>query len=467
MQSEFSQQCEGCLGDESRLTGWAKSISFPESEAEAAEHVRFCAVRNLPITVQGSRTGLCGGAVPEGGHILNLSRLTGPVTMRKAGEQFLLTVGPGLTLAALRAMLRARRFDWAGGSPPQAVPELFWPPDPSETTASIGGIISTNGRGPGAFKYGSAARHVESLRLITARGDIVTAKPGGQLFQAAVGGEGLFGAVCAITLTLSPKPVEQWGVCFFFDDEARGAAFVDAAKALKLPALAALDFMDEASLKSVAEFKKTAARLKELPDAPGGAAAAIYMEIHAGGEAELEEAAGHLMTAAEKSGGDPENSWSLAGDEMEKLRLFRHAVPESINAELDRLRLADPGLHKCAADFTWPQYTFSQSVEAFRKEIEGSGLRGFIFGHASGNHLHVNLFPENQEEQRSANDLMAAWLNISRQQGGRLFREHGVGKVKKIFYADITEPKEIEAAFQIKQILDPAWFWNPGNKFLL
>ncbi|UQZ90094.1 hypothetical protein C4J81_13130 [Deltaproteobacteria bacterium Smac51] len=473
MTIEMSDQYASYLHDESRLTGEARSISFPETEPEAIEIVRSCYERQVPITVQGSRTGLCGGAVPCGGHILNLSRMAAPLSLEKEGDTFLLTVQPGLMLSALGNSLRARRFEWAFDCVDSGLekefksgPEMFWPPDPSELTASIGGIVSTNGRGPGAFKYGSACAHVHSVRLITADGNIAEAvnQPDNPLFSAVIGGEGMFGAITAVTLRLSPKPPEMWGICFFFNDENSAAAFIDKAKSLNPTSLAALDFLDGASMKMVDELKKVAAKLRELPDTPENAAGAVYMEIHADDEAQLEETAGQLMEAAEELGSDMDSSWSLAGDEMEKLRLFRHAVPEALNAALDRIRQKNPEIHKTAGDFTWPESSFGQTVQIFRQDISQSGLDGFIFGHSTDNHLHVNLLPGSQGEKEKALSLMEKWLKISREQGGSLFREHGVGKLKKKLYAAAQPPEEIAAVVRLKETFDPSWLWNPGNK---
>ncbi len=62
------------LSDESSSTGCAEGIFFPQNEAEIREALRFCRQTGAPVTIQGARTGITGGAVPSGGQIINLSR---------------------------------------------------------------------------------------------------------------------------------------------------------------------------------------------------------------------------------------------------------------------------------------------------------------------------------------------------------------------------------------------------------
>ncbi|MEJ2664038.1 MAG: FAD-binding protein, partial [Spirochaetia bacterium] len=95
------------LHDESRLTGNADSISFPETEDEIRELAAYAAGRALPLTVQGSRTGITGGAVPRGGHILNLSRMNRITGLRynPDNDRFYLTAQPGLKLQDLNRAL--------------------------------------------------------------------------------------------------------------------------------------------------------------------------------------------------------------------------------------------------------------------------------------------------------------------------------------------------------------------------
>jgi D-lactate dehydrogenase (cytochrome) len=82
------------LRDESRKVGSAASISFPSSEDEVAAVLAETAAEDKPVTVQGGRTGITAGAVPQGGHVLNLSRMNRVLGLRRdpQTEDFLLRV---------------------------------------------------------------------------------------------------------------------------------------------------------------------------------------------------------------------------------------------------------------------------------------------------------------------------------------------------------------------------------------
>jgi hypothetical protein len=90
------------LKDESRISGKAETISFPENETQVQDIVKILLKQKTPITVQGSRTGITGGAVPMGGHILNLSKMIKVTGLERDSDgQFSIRVQPGIFLAAV------------------------------------------------------------------------------------------------------------------------------------------------------------------------------------------------------------------------------------------------------------------------------------------------------------------------------------------------------------------------------
>src|SRR4030042_18680 len=95
------------LRDESRRTGSADSLSFPMGEDQVRDTLALMSGRGTLVTTQGARTGIAAGAVPDGGHILNLSRMNlvvGPQPDEAAGLP-LLRVQPGVLLSQLNDFL--------------------------------------------------------------------------------------------------------------------------------------------------------------------------------------------------------------------------------------------------------------------------------------------------------------------------------------------------------------------------
>ena len=88
---KLDERYQEYLRDESRLSGRGDTISFPETGEELVRTVRELLGQGVPITVQGSRTGIAGAAVPQGGHILSTEKLCAVGEIRRAGERGLVT----------------------------------------------------------------------------------------------------------------------------------------------------------------------------------------------------------------------------------------------------------------------------------------------------------------------------------------------------------------------------------------
>ena len=132
----MTEEYEDYLHDESRTGGGrADSISFPGSEEEVSAVMKECAEAGTSVTVQGGRTGLTAAAVPYGGHLMNLSKMDriGDIEEDERGAH--IKVQPGVLLEKLNEHISVKR------------PDLFFPPDPTETTADIGGMIVMIGYG--------------------------------------------------------------------------------------------------------------------------------------------------------------------------------------------------------------------------------------------------------------------------------------------------------------------------------
>ena len=79
----------------------------------------------VPVTIAGAGTGVTGGRVPQRGALLSLEKLN-----RLEIRDGRAIAGAGVLLADLHAAA--------------ARSGQFYPPDPTETSAAIGGTIATN-----------------------------------------------------------------------------------------------------------------------------------------------------------------------------------------------------------------------------------------------------------------------------------------------------------------------------------
>ena len=183
----LSDEYSDYLRDESRTIGNAATISFPKSEKDIIEIVKYCHEHDILINIQGARTGLAGGASPVGGNILNLSRMTKILGMRydEKKDKYYLQVQPGVLLSQVRKALENKAFDisdWSQKSKDALsrikAGELFFSPDPTETTASIGGMAACNASGARSFLYGATRLHINALRVVLANGSVTVLKRG-------------------------------------------------------------------------------------------------------------------------------------------------------------------------------------------------------------------------------------------------------------------------------------------------
>ncbi|PAB60087.1 FAD-binding oxidoreductase [Anaeromicrobium sediminis] len=465
----MEEKYEEYLMDESKMVGKADSISFPINEEEILEIIVKMKERNMPITVQGGKTGISACAVPSKGHILNLSNMNQVKEFIKndMGDT-LLKVEPGVTLLELKKAIRRLKNK----------EELFWPPDPTESSATIGGIASCGAKGICSYLYGDSGKYIEGIRVIGSDGTVKEIKRGEttipfngrekDLIDIYLGGEGMFGILTELTLKLQPKPTDLWGISFFFENKEDVFAFVDNLMKEDIEdegaSIAAVEYIDRATINRIQERKEVMTKLKELPDVDPQFSAMIYIEIHGKKEESIEEVAEILMEMAMDFNSDPDRAWAVSGDtDIEKMRVFRHAAAESANLFIEKMRQEIPCITKLGTDMSLEGENFGSVIRKYESDIEKEELKACIFGHACGNHIHVNILPGNHEEYKKGWKLFEKWAKEIAEKKGKVVTEHGVGKLKKSMFLQ-TAPKDyIEAVKRLKDTYDSIRMFNPGN----
>ena len=491
------------LRDESRKCGTAESISFPADTAALARALREADARGLAVTVQGARTGISAGAVPDGGVIVSLSNMHRILGRRtdEAGRA-LLRVQSGLPLIALRRHLAAEDKGIRGAD------SFFFPPDPTETSASLGGMAACNASGACSFAYGPTRSHIEALTVVLADGDTLSLRRGqaradGRRFALAtdsgrtiagelpgyalpavknaagywvrpdmdlldlfIGSEGTLGVIAELELRLTRKPRGTLGVLCFFPDETRVLAFVESARRhapeVRPNVLAALEYFDAGALRLILESAPHTGLL--LPPPRPHWRCALYVEWAL---ADAEDTSGPLMCRLlEACGGHADDTW-LASDAptLEKMKAFRHAAPERVNAIIAERKRQHPDLTKLGTDLSVPDSRLSDVMALYRRDLRQADLEHVIFGHIGNNHVHVNILPRDMCEYALGKALYRSWAEQVVAWGGSVSAEHGIGRLKRDLLAVMYGEEGIAAMRRVKAAFDPAGRLNPGRLF--
>ncbi len=490
------------LRDESRKTGTAEAIAFPQTIEELSAVVRSAALRGAPITVQGSRTGISAGAVPDGGIIVNLSKMDRVLGFRAdARGHVFLRVQPGLTLANLRRHLAAERVS-TGDCP------LMFTPDPTEPSASLGGMAACNASGACSFAYGATRNHIESLTLVLADGDTLALrrgqafaksgrfsfttdsghqiegelphiempsvksaagywiKPDMDLLDLFIGSEGTLGLIAELELRLHPVPRETLGVLCYFAEEEQALSFVQTLRAeapsVRPNVLAAIEYFDAGALRLIRNSTAHTGLL--LPAHQPHWNVALYLEwALTSGEPDPADLTCRLLA---ECGGHTHDTWVAAdAPSLERLKAFRHAVPEQVNALIAERKRIHPLLTKLGTDLSVPDTKLQAVMRLYRGDLAAAGLEHVIFGHIGNNHVHVNILPRDMDEYADGKRLYKKWAEQVVAWGGSVSAEHGIGRLKKDLLAVMYGADAISGMRRLKACFDPACRLNPGRLF--
>jgi FAD/FMN-containing dehydrogenase len=352
----------------------------------------------------------------------------------------------------------------------------FYPPDPTETSASIGGTISTNASGSRSFRYGATSRWVEILRVVLADGRVMQVsrgepidfdpgaiplpnvtkntagyllRPGMDWIDLFAGSEGTLGVVTEARLRLLPQPpAVLGGVIFFLSDEAALDA-VEAWRTTASPRM--LEYFDAPSL---------ALLRRRFPEVPLAARTAILFEqeLQSEDDPELDL----WVTRIEDSEALADDSWiALTARDRERFRHFRHSLPELVN---DTVRQA--GAMKMNSDFAVPLSRNREMLAFYRQRLEEEFPGHYvIFGHIGDAHVHVNIFSD-PANPGHASGLLLEFARHAVALGGTVSAEHGLGKRKAHLLQLQYAPEHLEAMKAVKQRFDPRNILGRGTLFL-
>lgn len=415
-----------------RYRGHASALVRPGSAEEVAAVLRECRDAGVCVTVQGGRTSLVAGTVPENDDVLlSTERLTeiGEVDATERRVR----VGSGVTLAELQRATAAAGL-------------LFGVDLAARDSATVGGMASTNAGGLRTVRYGNMGEQVIGLDVALPDGSVVhrhsqvrADNTGYDLAALFIGAEGTLGVITALDLRLHPVPPHRvTAVCGFatLDD------LVSAGRVLRdTDAIAALEMVDGRAATLAAEHLGV----------PVPVDGQWLLLIELAGATDLTERLAGALEGTELAG---EPAVGIDAGAQQRLWQVRESTAEVVGLYGPPLKF-DVSLPLSAIP------PFAADSAALIAEHAPDAVP-ILFGHIGEGNLHLNVLRCGAEQERH---LYAAMMKLIAAHGGNVSSEHGIGSRKRAYLGMSREPADIAAMRAIKAAFDPTGYLNPAVLF--
>ena len=417
-----------------RYRGRASALVRPGSAGEVAAALRACRDAGAYVTVQGGRTSLVAGTVPEHDDVLLSTE-----RLRDLGEVDVIErrvhVGAGLTLAEVQRVATAAGL-------------VFGVDLAARDTATVGGMASTNAGGLRTVRYGNMGEQVIGLDIALPDGSVVHRhsrvhrdNTGYDLASLFVGAEGTLGVITGLDLRLHPAPTHRvTAICGFADLDAlvaTGRVFRD------MTEIAALELIDARASALTAEHAGVAAPVQGRWQ--------LLIEL----AADTDQTA-RLAGAVENApmSGEP----AVGVDLTARQRLWQ--VRESI-AEV--LGVYGPPLK---FDVSLPLSAIAAFAAESADLVAGHAPDAIpvLFGHLGEGNLHLNLLHCALDGERE-HQLYSSMMELIARCGGNVSSEHGVGTRKRDYLWMSRTDADIAAMRAVKAAFDPTGYLNAAVLF--
>ncbi|MBU5330626.1 MAG: FAD-linked oxidase C-terminal domain-containing protein [Anaerocolumna aminovalerica] len=412
------------------------------SAEEVAAIMKYAYERRIPVTPRGAGTGLVGSSVAmEHGIMLETGLMNHVLELDE--DNLTITVEPGVLLMDLAAYVEER--------------DLFYPPDPGEKSATIGGNISTNAGGMRAVKYGVTRDYVRGLEVVLPNGDITTFggkvvknSTGYALKDLMVGSEGTLGIITKAVLKLLPLPQKAISLLIPFPSLEQAIRTVPLIiKSKSIPT--AIEFMQREVIMDAEKYLG-----KKFPD--NSADAYLLLKFDGNSVEEIEKAyEGIAQICLEQGAID-----ILISDTEER----EESIWKARGAFLEAIKGSTTYMDE--VDVVVPRSSVNEMVEYIHNLHEKVDIRIKSFGHAGDGNLHAYILKDDLSNEEWEQKMKAAMDNIyekARELNGQVSGEHGIGYAKKSYLLESMDPVVVEIMRGIKKAFDPKNILNPHKVF--
>jgi glycolate oxidase len=413
----------------------------PRSTEEVSAVMELAFEERIPVTPQGSRTGLSGGSHPVfGGIALSLEWMNRILEIDK--ENLMAVVEPGVLISDLHA-----ETEKLG---------LLYPPDPGQESGSLGGNISTNAGGVRGLKYGVTRDFVKGLEAVLSDGTVIrlggkTVKhsTGYSLKDLIIGSEGTLAVVTQATLRLVPKP-RQTALVYVSFESTRAAANTVSEIVRRKVVPFALEYMPQHAVQTAERYLE-----RSLPDNSHPA----YLIIGVEGNSE-EEIDSQLEVVEEVCTEMGAVDAFVADTQSRQQQLWeaRKCLFDAYKAfwEIDEV------------DACVPRARIPEYIEGAEEVAERHGVMISNIGHAGDGNVHSIIARGDLEEdhwRKVLESVVGELIGVALSLGGTISGEHGVGLAKKYYLPKQVGVAQVSLMKAIKRAFDPMNILNPGKVF--
>lgn len=408
------------------------------STGEVSKVMTYAYAHNIPVTVRGSGTGLVGSAVPVEGGILMLTGSMNKI-LELDEDNLTVTVQPGVLLMELSAYVEEHDF--------------FYPPDPGEKSATIGGNISTNAGGMRAVKYGVTRDYVRALTVVLPNGEImqlgskvVKNSSGYGLKDLIIGSEGTLAIITEAVLKLLPLPKFSVSLLVPFPD--MKSAIESVPKIIRSKVIpTAIEYMSRDTILFSEDYLG-----KRFPDTKNDAY--ILLTFDGNTEAQVENDMQVVADLCLSIGAL--DAYIVDTDERKK------SVWSARGAFLEAIKASTTEMDEC--DVVVPRSRVDEFIKFTHEIAAEENIRIPSFGHAGDGNLHVYICRDALDETTWHEKLARCFDRMYKKAdelGGLVSGEHGIGYAKKGYMqaqygeGQIKLMQGIKAAFDEKNILNP------------
>ncbi|MHA7662485.1 FAD-binding oxidoreductase [Mycolicibacterium sp. HS_4_1] len=417
-----------------RYRGRARALVRPGNDAEVAAVLRACRDTGAYLTVQGGRTSLVAGAVPEHDDILLSTERLSAVAAVDTDERRV-RAGAGATCAAVQHAAAAAGL-------------VFGVDLASRDSATVGGMASTNAGGLRTVRYGNMREQILGLDVALPDGSLIrrhsqvrSDNTGYDLTSLFVGAEGTLGVITGLDLRLYPAPAQRVTAVAGFDDL---NALIDAGRRFRdTDGIAALELIDSRGSALTAEHLGVAA--------PVDGAWQLLIEL--AGDTDQTEL---LASALEDTQlvGEPAVGVDISASQ--RLWQVRESIGEILGWYGPPLKFDVSLPLSSIAGFTARAVTVTAEHAPDAIPV--------LFGHIGEGNLHLNLVRCNVSDE-TERALYGAMMTLIADCGGNVSSEHGVGTRKRDYLSMSRTDADIAAMRTLKAAFDPTGYLNPAVLF--